>query len=727
MQAAQSPRLVAGRYLLRESLGMDGHRRVLLAFDQLLARPVVLKGQHTHFPGEVIAELRRLRRYRHPRLATAYDLGVAEALPGIAMPGEALPPFHFFSQEWIPGESLEQLRGTLEPEAVLSFAREALELVAFLHHRGLTRLDLKPAHFLRAELCWRLIDLDQAQPDAALDPDELHGTLGYLAPEVLEGRSGGPHADLYSLGALLYEAMTGAPPLVRGSTLEEIRRALEQDGPPPLPARWLEAVPRLAALVTSLMAPMPAQRPASAEEALELLACANAWRLSSPLPEVGMHGVAQARLEAGRLERQLLDVRGGGFVVRALPQGGGSRFLSELAGDWQEAGRPALLLTEAMWMGGKPPPLELLIGHLRSLAGEAPLFLSEASVSSAGSLVGASAGTSAGPPGLSLQEARERHRCDWLARLLHTAISASARVGQVIPLLIGDMEALDPVSRRALEQLPPLLEGSGLMLVVRFREEVPPGSSFGALPTIELTSLDRTAVRALAEEALGRGTLSAIDVAQLTHLSSGRPGWIREALTLRWRDTAAALESWSPTDSTALAQAMLAPLSATAIEMARAGAVFETPVTRSLLLTVSGLEELEAPLTEGLSVKLTGYYHRNRGQGLWYTPYVPTPLYLDGRLYLISDTGIASAIDAATGRVIWTERLRAEFFGSPVLIDGKIYVPSTKGEMIVLAIGDAFQQLARNPIGEGTHSTPCVDGDRLYLKTFTHLVCVGGK
>jgi len=109
------------------------------------------------------------------------------------------------------------------------------------------------------------------------------------------------------------------------------------------------------------------------------------------------------------------------------------------------------------------------------------------------------------------------------------------------------------------------------------------------------------------------------------------------------------------------------------------------------------------------------------------TPYVPTPLYLDGRLYLISDTGIASAIDAATGRVIWTERLRAEFFGSPVLIDGKIYVPSTKGEMIVLAIGDAFQQLARNPIGEGTHSTPCVDGDRLYLKTFTHLVCVGGK
>ena len=109
------------------------------------------------------------------------------------------------------------------------------------------------------------------------------------------------------------------------------------------------------------------------------------------------------------------------------------------------------------------------------------------------------------------------------------------------------------------------------------------------------------------------------------------------------------------------------------------------------------------------------------------TPYVPTPLYLDGRLYLISDSGIASAVEAATGRVIWSERLRAEFFSSPVLIDGKIYVPTTRGEMIVLATGDEFKLLARNPIGEGTHSTPCVDGGRIYVKTLTHLVCIGNQ
>jgi len=109
------------------------------------------------------------------------------------------------------------------------------------------------------------------------------------------------------------------------------------------------------------------------------------------------------------------------------------------------------------------------------------------------------------------------------------------------------------------------------------------------------------------------------------------------------------------------------------------------------------------------------------------TPYVPTPLYRNGVAYLISDSGFATAIEAATGRELWSERLRAEFFASPVLIENRIYVPTSKGEMLVLGTGDAFELIARNPLGEGTHSTPCVDGGRLYVKTFTHLVCIGAK
>ncbi|MES2696450.1 MAG: PQQ-binding-like beta-propeller repeat protein [Verrucomicrobiota bacterium] len=109
------------------------------------------------------------------------------------------------------------------------------------------------------------------------------------------------------------------------------------------------------------------------------------------------------------------------------------------------------------------------------------------------------------------------------------------------------------------------------------------------------------------------------------------------------------------------------------------------------------------------------------------TPYVPTPIYREGRIYTISDSGIASALEASTGRVIWSERVRAEFFSSPVWSEGRIYVPTTKGEMLVLAAADEFKLLARNPLGEGSHSTPCIDAGRLYVKTFTHLVCIGAK
>jgi outer membrane protein assembly factor BamB len=88
---------------------------------------------------------------------------------------------------------------------------------------------------------------------------------------------------------------------------------------------------------------------------------------------------------------------------------------------------------------------------------------------------------------------------------------------------------------------------------------------------------------------------------------------------------------------------------------------------------------------------------------------------------------VATALEAATGRELWAERLRAEFFASPVIIDGKIYCPSTKGEMLVLATGDKYEELARNPLGEGSHATPCVDGGRLYVRTFNHLICLGPK
>jgi outer membrane protein assembly factor BamB len=108
-------------------------------------------------------------------------------------------------------------------------------------------------------------------------------------------------------------------------------------------------------------------------------------------------------------------------------------------------------------------------------------------------------------------------------------------------------------------------------------------------------------------------------------------------------------------------------------------------------------------------------------------PYVPTPVAVGNRLFLIDEKGIASAIEAPTGKVVWTERINGGFYGSPVVIDGKIYCCSTQGDVVVYAAADEFKLLSRNPLGEGSESTPCVAGGRLYLRTFSHLVCVGSK
>jgi outer membrane protein assembly factor BamB len=114
-------------------------------------------------------------------------------------------------------------------------------------------------------------------------------------------------------------------------------------------------------------------------------------------------------------------------------------------------------------------------------------------------------------------------------------------------------------------------------------------------------------------------------------------------------------------------------------------------------------------------------------------PYVPTPVASGDRIYWVSDDGVASCVEASTGRIVWKERVTEKptdkypWYGSPVLAHGKIYAVSSKGEVAVLAASDEFKILARNPLGEGSHSSPCIDGDRIYFKTFTHLVCLGGK
>ncbi len=108
-------------------------------------------------------------------------------------------------------------------------------------------------------------------------------------------------------------------------------------------------------------------------------------------------------------------------------------------------------------------------------------------------------------------------------------------------------------------------------------------------------------------------------------------------------------------------------------------------------------------------------------------PYVPTSVCVGEWLYLWSDGGIVSRVHAATGEVKWQERVGGNYFGSPVWVDGRLFCVSRNGEVVVVAAGEKFELLARNPLGETTHSTPAVAGSRMFIHTSGHLYCVGGN
>lgn len=106
-------------------------------------------------------------------------------------------------------------------------------------------------------------------------------------------------------------------------------------------------------------------------------------------------------------------------------------------------------------------------------------------------------------------------------------------------------------------------------------------------------------------------------------------------------------------------------------------------------------------------------------------PYVPTLLVKDDLLFMWSEKGIVSCAKAATGEVLWKERLGGKFWGSPICIDDRLYCTAEDGEVIVLAAKDKYELLAKNPLGEASSSTPAVVNGRLYLRSVSHLISLG--
>lgn len=108
-------------------------------------------------------------------------------------------------------------------------------------------------------------------------------------------------------------------------------------------------------------------------------------------------------------------------------------------------------------------------------------------------------------------------------------------------------------------------------------------------------------------------------------------------------------------------------------------------------------------------------------------PYVPTPVAYGDLLFLWSDGGVVSCLDAETGSVQWRNRVGGNYSGSPVRVGNHLYCISRTGDVVVLAAADRFKLVSRNSLGEDSWSTPAVAEGRMYLRTKSHLMSLGGK
>ena len=110
------------------------------------------------------------------------------------------------------------------------------------------------------------------------------------------------------------------------------------------------------------------------------------------------------------------------------------------------------------------------------------------------------------------------------------------------------------------------------------------------------------------------------------------------------------------------------------------------------------------------------------------TPFVPSALMLGERYYVADDKGIASCIDALTGKLLWRKRMGGKFTASPVAADGKLFFTDETGGTIVLDAGQAeYQELAHNQIGEDVYASPAISQGRLFVRSTKHLFCIGTK
>lgn len=102
-------------------------------------------------------------------------------------------------------------------------------------------------------------------------------------------------------------------------------------------------------------------------------------------------------------------------------------------------------------------------------------------------------------------------------------------------------------------------------------------------------------------------------------------------------------------------------------------------------------------------------------------PQKPSILLVGNEIFMVNDRGIVSCVDAKTGEVVWTDRIRGEFSASPIYADGRVYFFAEDGRTTVIEAARQYKVLAESQLGDGFMASPAVDGNAFILRSRTHL------
>ena len=267
------------RYQILSDLGEGGIGKVYRAHDKWLHRDVALKTLSSGAPDptairDLQAEFLLVAQLKHPGVVEVFDFGYAE---GVTRTGEQCP---YFTMEFVEGSSLAEACGDLrDPQSSPSGFRKLSRLVwqicdvlEFLHLRGIVHCDLKPDNIRITQSAFapKMLDFGLSEKARSRKSPGAKGTLSYMAPEMFRQEPLDSKADLYSLGVILYETVTGRLPFVSDDPVRIVSAHLQTkpDAPMGLNPGLSSALNQL---ILRLLEKSPADRPASAAEVKEML------------------------------------------------------------------------------------------------------------------------------------------------------------------------------------------------------------------------------------------------------------------------------------------------------------------------------------------------------------------------------------------------------------------------------------------------------------------------